>query len=260
MPSTGQVGSRSPPLVLAPALVALALGGGCGDQGPPEATTIEISPREQVLQDAGDTLRLTATVRDRNGEAMPWVPVTWSVRDSFVVQLSEDGLVTAEEPGEALVQAEAAAVRAHATVTVELGQRAVLHKIYRVMGGDDWKRNTHWKTDAPLNAWIGVRTDFEGNVTRLALNHNNLTGSIPPELGSLKSLLDLQIFSNPATGSIPPELGNLENIRKMVVASGQFTGPIPPELANLPNLRYLSLFSNQLTGPIPPELGTHRPV
>ena len=165
---------------------------------------------------------------------MPWVPVTWSVRDSFVVQLSEDGIVTAEEPGEAVIRAEAAAVRADATVTVEPGQRAVLHKIYRVMGGDDWKRNTHWKTDAPLNAWNGVWTDFEGNVTKLALNYNNLTGSIPPELGSLKSLQNLQLIGNPVTGQIPPELGNLESIREMTVSSEQLSGPIPPELANQP--------------------------
>ena len=155
MPSTGRVGSRNPPLALVPALVALVLGGGCGDQGPPEATKIEISPPGPVLQDAGDTLRLTATVRDRNGGAMPWVPVTWSVRDSFVVQLSEDGIVTAEEPGEAVIRAEAAAVRADATVTVEPGQRAVLHKIYRVMGGDEWKRNT---TSTHPPAWTTGRS------------------------------------------------------------------------------------------------------
>ncbi len=262
-----------------PALVALALGGGCRDLGPPVATKIEISPAEPVLQDARDTLRLTATVRDRHGEAMPWVPVTWSILDSFVAELSEDGLVTAEEPGEAIVQAEAAALRAEATVKVEPGQRAVLHKIHRVMGGDDWKYDTHWKTDAPLHAWTGVWTDFEGNVTRLALNWNNLTGSIPPELGSLKSLLNLQLIANPVTGSIPPELGNLGNLRSMSIelheltgrippelgnlesleelylGETRLTGPIPPELANLRNLRNLVLYGNRLTGPIPPELG-----
>lgn len=173
------------------------------------ATKIEISPAEPVPQDARDTLRLTATVRDHNGEAMPWVPVTWSIRTRFVAEISRDGLVTAEEPGEAIVRAQAAAVRADATVKVEPGQRAVLHKIHRVMGGDDWRYDTHWKTDAPLHAWTGVWTDFEGNVTRLALNYNNLTGSIPPELGSLKSLLDLQLIGNPVTGSIPPELSKI---------------------------------------------------
>ena len=256
MQSNARVVSRTQPLI--PALVALALGSGCGDLGPPVATKIEISPAEPVLQDARDTLRLTATVRDQNGDAMPWVPVTWSIRDGFVARLSEDGLVTADEPGETIVQAEAATVRADVTVTVEPGQRAVLHKIYRVMGGDDWKHNTHWKTAAPLNAWTGVWTDFEGNVTRLALNWNNLTGSIPPELGSLKSLLNLQLLANPVAGPLPPELGNLESIREMTISGRQLTGPIPPELANLRNLEALHLTDSGLTGPIPPELAAMR--
>ncbi|MDE2761249.1 MAG: Ig-like domain-containing protein [Gemmatimonadota bacterium] len=278
MRPTGRVVSRKPSTLAL--LAALLLGSGCGDAGPPGATMVEISPPQAVLQDARDTVRLTATVRDEYGEAMPWVPVTWSIRDSFVAQLSEDGLVTAEEPGEAVVEARAAGLRADATVVVEPGQRAVLHKIYRVMGGDDWRVSTNWRTDAPLHAWAGVWTDSEGNVTKLALNYNNVTGSMPAELGSLESLQNLQLLGNPVTGSIPPELGNLESITEMTIGGrdltgpippelgnmrnlralsltdSRVTGPIPPELANLRNLEFLGLFSNQLTGPIPPELGT----
>jgi len=242
---------------LAP-LVALVLGSGCGDQGPPVATTIEISTPDAVLQDARDTLRLAAIVRDQNGKAMPWVPVTWSIRDSVVARLSEDGVVTAEEPGEAVVEAGAAGLWTESTVVVEPGQRAILHKFYRVMGGDDWNDNTRWKTDAPLHQWRGVGTDSVGNVVWLGLGDNNLTGSIPPELGSLESLLGLSLGSNPLTGSIPPELGNLGNLRWMMLNHTRLTGPIPPELANLRNLEELVLYVNELTGPIPPELGNLR--
>ncbi|MCY4647934.1 MAG: hypothetical protein OXE73_13795 [Gammaproteobacteria bacterium] len=41
------------------------------------------------------------------------------------------------------------------------------------------------------------------------LNDNNLSGSIPPELGSLSSLHVLDLDENRLTGSIPPALGDL---------------------------------------------------
>ena len=41
----------------------------------------------------------------------------------------------------------------------------------------------------------------------LSLNGNQLTGTIPPELGSLTNLERLYLSDNQLTGPIPPELG-----------------------------------------------------
>ena len=250
MQPIGRTVSRN--LLCVSALVGLVLGGGCGSD--PVATTIEISPGTSVLRDAAHRVRLTATVRDQNGEAMPWVPVAWSSSDTFVVQVSETGLVTAEEPGKALVQASAATLAADAAVVVEPGQRAVLHKVAREMGGDGWENNTNWKTNEPLGTWHGVFTDAQGNIVTLNLRDNGLAGEIPPEVGNL-DLRDLFISGNRVTGSIPPELGNLQNLEALDLRSNQLTGSIPPELGNLQNLEFLYLRSNQLTGSIPTELG-----
>jgi hypothetical protein len=89
----------------------------------------------------------------------------------------------------------------------------------------------------------------------LALDLNQLSGSIPPELGNLSNLEILGLYINQLSGSIPPELGNLSNLEYLYLDSNQLTGSIPPELGNLSNLEYLYLDSNQLTGSIPPELG-----
>ena len=241
----------------APALAVLVLGGGCGGDPDPVATMIDISPTNSVLKDAPDTVRLTATVRDQNGEAMPWVPVWWSTSDSgFVVRLSIDGLVTAKEPGTVLVRASAETATAYAAVVVEPGPRAVLQKTYRVMRGDDWVDNTNWNTDEPLGMWHGVFTDTLGrNVTRLSLRENGLTGPIPPELGHLRSLTWLDLIGNRLTGSIPPELGSLRSLRFLLLSRNRLTGSIPPELGGLDSLGLLFLSSNDLTGSIPPELG-----
>lgn len=244
--------SRAPGRVLA--LSALVLGGGCD---PPEATTIAISPPAPVLKDVGDAVRLTAVVRDQNGDAMAGVPVAWTSSDSFVVRLSESGLVTAEEPGTVLVTAAAAAVTAEAAVVVEPGQHAVLHKIYRVMGGDGWSNNTNWKTEEPLRAWHGVHTDVHGSIVTLSLRDNGLTGVIPPEVGSLH-LRNLLLSDNRVSGPIPAELGNLQDLEALDLGVNELTGSIPAELGNLPSLEFLNLFDNPLTGSIPPELGNLR--
>jgi len=93
----------------------------------------------------------------------------------------------------------------------------------------------------------------------LNVSGNRLAGSIPPELGNLKSLKRLAIGRNPDfRGHIPPELGNLTNLRSLVISESRLSGPIPPELGNLRSLEFLDLTRNSLSGPIPPELGNLR--
>ncbi len=93
------------------------------------------------------------------------------------------------------------------------------------------------------------------NLEDLRLDDNQLTGSIPTELGNLSNLEDLWLNSNQLTGSIPTELGNLSNLEDLRLDDNQLTGSIPMELGNLSNLVYLWLDDNQLTGSIPTELG-----
>ncbi len=51
-----------------------------------------------------------------------------------------------------------------------------------------------------------MTTDSEGNVTRLDLAFNGLTGSIPPEIGSFRNLEYLNLALNEPRGTIPPEI------------------------------------------------------
>ena len=92
-------------------------------------------------------------------------------------------------------------------------------------------------------------------MTEINLRFNNLTGSLPPDLGNLAHVEQLQLFGNQLTGEIPPELGKLTKLRGLYLSSNELTGSIPPELGNLVNVDTLYLSRNQLSGPIPPELG-----
>jgi len=52
-------------------------------------------------------------------------------------------------------------------------------------------------------------TDYSiENTTELDLGGQGLTGSIPPEIGSLTNLRHLYLYNNQLTGSIPSEIGN----------------------------------------------------
>jgi len=89
----------------------------------------------------------------------------------------------------------------------------------------------------------------------LNIGNNQLTGSIPPEIGNLTNLTGLWLYGNELSGEIPPEIGNLTNLSYLDLFNNHLTGSIPPEIGNLTNLTYLDLQFNQLSGSIPSEIG-----
>jgi len=92
------------------------------------------------------------------------------------------------------------------------------------------------------------------NLTALSLHTNQLTGEIPSEIGNLMNLSELNLQDNQLTGEIPVEIGNLTNLTNLRLYNNQLTGEIPSEIGQLTNLTYLYLYNNQLTGEIPPEV------
>ena len=139
---------------------------------------------------------------------------------------------------------------------VENSDRAALVALYEATDGPSWSNNDGWLGAAPLGDWYGVETDGFGRVTWLNLNYNDLSGPIPPELGSLTNLTELWLYANTLSGPIPPELEALDNLKRLALNLNQLTGPIPPELGNLRNLTSLEIAGNELSGSIPPELGS----
>ena len=133
--------------------------------------------------------------------------------------------------------------------------RAALVALYNATDGANWANNDKWLSDAPIGGWYGVTTDGGGRVSKLRTEVNQLSGPIPPELGSLTNLTVLLLHSNQLTGPVPPELGDLANLQEMSLSGNDLSGPIPPELGGLANLTALDLIDNQLSGTIPPELG-----
>lgn len=135
------------------------------------------------------------------------------------------------------------------------GDRAALGALYEATGGPNWTRRDNWMSEAPVDAWQGVVANPAGDVLRLTLANNNLSGRIPPELGNLVALEKLELSRNRLAGLIPPELGHLASLEELQLSGNNLTGSVPPEFGRLTRLQLLSVSHNpRLAGPLPVSL------
>ena len=130
--------------------------------------------------------------------------------------------------------------------------RNALEALHVATGGDNWRENDNWLSDAPLSRWHGVDVNGYGRVTELRLENNGLAGPVPAELGNLAHLRELRLSGNALTGTIPATLANLADLTGLLLWGETWTRePAPEWLGNLTNLRWVDLGGHQLTGPIP---------
>jgi hypothetical protein len=101
------------------ALAGLALAG-CEDRTISliDVAEVEIVPSAPVLV-AGDSLALSAILRDRNGGALPQRDVNWSSQDPSVASVTANGLVKAVAEGTTSIQASVGSVQGAVPVSVE---------------------------------------------------------------------------------------------------------------------------------------------
>ena len=116
-------------------------------------------------------------------------------------------------------------------------------------------RSLNWMADIPISDWYGVlMSGTPRRVTALRLRGRNedpeegiaeakLKGSIPPELGRLSMLRDVNLRTNELSGSIPAELGDLTNLVRLNLHTNMLSGPIP-DLSDLTGLEELYLANN----------------
>ena len=109
--------------------------------------------------------------------------------------------------------------------------RDALVALYNATGGTGWTNRANWLSGEPIGDWYGVTTDAAGRVTSLNLRSNNLTGSLPTEIGNLTALRFLYLYGNSGV-----------------------TGPVPAEMANLTGLSSVYSFGTGLC--LPPGLGS----
>ena len=219
--------------------------------------SVEVSPSAETIA-IGTTLQLSAEAFDENGQAVAGAEFSWESNNTSVATVDASGLVTGVAEGTATITASAGSVqgRAHIAVAnpVASSDRGILEAFYHATGGPNWVNSNNWLTDAPLSEWHGVVTDAQGRVTEIYLAFNDLSGSLPPDLGELVALETLDLFWNDLAGPIPPELGKLTSLTTLNLALNELSGPIPADLTGLTSLTTLNLAANELSGPIPADL------
>ncbi|KAJ4890411.1 putative LRR receptor-like serine/threonine-protein kinase [Raphanus sativus] len=92
------------------------------------------------------------------------------------------------------------------------------------------------------------------NLSKLEFDGNMLRGTLPNSLGMLLELGYLSLDSNRLSGVIPSSIGNMTQLETLYLNNNSFEGPIPPSLGNCRRLLYLYIGCNRLNGTIPREI------
>ena len=118
------------PVVLGAAVLVGGLA--CGDDStgpalppPPVATTVVVSPASVSFSAIGETVQLSAEVRDQNGSSMSGASVAWASSAVAVATVDASGLARAAGNGTATITATSGSASGSATVSVEQSVAAV---------------------------------------------------------------------------------------------------------------------------------------
>ncbi len=143
---------------------------------------------------------------------------------------------------------------------VPILEREALLAFYNSTNGDNWIDNQGWLGPPGTEcSWSGVSCDPSGeHITAIWFRANQLSGTLPSEIGNLTHLDTLYLRENQLSGTIPSEIGNLTQLSMLYLRGNELSGAIPPEIGNLINLSMLSLKDNQLSGALPSQLGNLR--
>ncbi|KAM5559159.1 receptor like protein 23-like [Rosa sericea] len=117
------------------------------------------------------------------------------------------------------------------------------------------------ETDTDVYYRVAITTNIKGLeldvvkiltiFTLIDYSSNKFNGSIPEEIGELKSLYVLNLSGNAFTGNIPSPFGKMRQLESLDLSKNHLSGQIPPEFANLTFLAFLDLSNNELVGKIP---------
>ncbi|XP_031129461.1 probable LRR receptor-like serine/threonine-protein kinase At3g47570 [Ipomoea triloba] len=92
------------------------------------------------------------------------------------------------------------------------------------------------------------------NLLILDLSSNNLSGSLPQEIGNAKTAIAIDLSNNKLSGDIPSSIGGLTRLINFSVANNKIQGSIPDNFGKLLDLHSLDLSDNKISGMIPKSL------
>ncbi|XP_049386775.1 probable LRR receptor-like serine/threonine-protein kinase At3g47570 [Solanum stenotomum] len=105
------------------------------------------------------------------------------------------------------------------------------------------------------NRFTEIRNLVE--LEELALGFNSFSGSLPMEIFNISGMRAMALSFNNLSGTIPPNIGSvLPNIEELYMSNlTNLVGTVPHSISNCSKLTILELSGNKLTGLIPNSLG-----
>jgi hypothetical protein len=104
-------------------------------------------------------------------------------------------------------------------------------------------------------AFPGITLATLTNLQYLSMVGNEMTGTIPSELGHLTKLRYLNLARNSLIGSLPVELAYWSKLHSILLLLNQFTGTLSESYSEWRNVVVVVLSVNELTGPLPESYG-----
>jgi Leucine-rich repeat (LRR) protein len=153
--------------------------------------------------------------------------------------------------------------------TDEFRNRYALAVFYYATGGPKWSFNINWMTVHDVCSWnadwpgvsgntvrVGVECDTNSKEMRnIFLPSMNLKGAIPPELGLLAGLQEIDLFNNDVIGTLPKEITKLSSMKGLIIHDNFLSGTVPTWLTQMPNLEIIDLARNSFHGDLPSTYG-----
>eukprot|EP00980_Cylindrotheca_fusiformis_P001301 scaffold333_cov133-Cylindrotheca_fusiformis.AAC.27 len=123
--------------------------------------------------------------------------------------------------------------------------------------GQFWRLTDPWDQASDLHQcnFSGVQCDDTDQVIGINLGGLGLSGTLPEELGLLKSLTRLGLVNNEIKGSIPESIfTETTNLVNLDLSRNLFSSTISSEIGNLKALKRLFLSVTHLSGTLPESL------
>ena len=85
-------------------------------------------------------------------------------------------------------------------------------------------------------------------------NSNQISGTIPSQIGRLKNILRVVAQDNQISGSIPLQIRGMSALMHVELQGNKLSGSIPDSYGGTTRLRYWDSFDNKLVGDLPPSV------
>ncbi|XP_074586976.1 receptor protein kinase CLAVATA1 [Curcuma longa] len=134
------------------------------------------------------------------------------------------------------------------------GDYGVLMKLKSALLGPGGSGLSDWGAAQSTDhcSFSGITCDGDSRVVALQITSVLLNGTLLPEVGLLRHLVNLTLSNAGVVGPLPLELASLPSLRFLNISNNNFSGKFPDGVPEgFPALEVLDIYNNNMTGSLP---------